>query len=231
MVNMDGVDMLVVNNIGFHYKQKRNKSPFLLNDINFNLEKGCILGLLGLKGAGKTTLMDLIRGKYTPKVGSILYEGVEIDKDSWEVLQKIAYVSDEVDFLKFRTLRENAELFGGLYEGFSFSSWNDFMFDFGFCADKLEYCYGSLRSDEKIIFQLAFALSYFPTILLLDVVSINIDQYLGTSWMSLIKQKVDSGEISVIIAMESIREVDDILDCILELDRGNQKMFVDKNIN
>ena len=223
--------MLEVNNISFCYQQKRNKESFLLKNINFNLEKGRILGLLGLNGAGKSTLMNLIRGKYTPTAGSIVYEGVEIGKESEIMLQKIAYVSDEVDFLKFRTLRENVELFGGLYESFSFSRWNDFMFDFGFCADKLEYCYNSLRSDEKIIFQLAFALSCSPTLLLLDGGSINFEQYSDSCWMKLIKQKVAKEELSVIIAIESIRELENNFDYVLELDIGSQKLFVDKIVN
>jgi len=49
-----------------------------LSDINIQLEKGGILGLIGPNGSGKTTLLNVISGIYTPEAGSIYLNNEEI---------------------------------------------------------------------------------------------------------------------------------------------------------
>ncbi|MDY7036782.1 MAG: ATP-binding cassette domain-containing protein [Thermodesulfobacteriota bacterium] len=49
-----------------------------LTDINFNVEKGEILGIIGPNGAGKTVLLNCINGIYVPNDGEILFQGKPI---------------------------------------------------------------------------------------------------------------------------------------------------------
>jgi ABC-type sugar transport system ATPase subunit len=46
-----------------------------LNNVDFTLEKGEILGLIGENGAGKSTLMKVLTGVYPPEAGEIYYQG------------------------------------------------------------------------------------------------------------------------------------------------------------
>ena len=46
-----------------------------LNDINFSIQKGEVVGLIGFNGAGKSTLLKLISGVLTPTEGSVTIEG------------------------------------------------------------------------------------------------------------------------------------------------------------
>ena len=107
--------MLEVKNVSFQYKGKKNQEKFGLQNITFQLEKGYVLGLLGLNGAGKSTLMNLLMGVHIPDSGNVVYDGMEVSEDTTKSLQKIALVSDKMEFLRFRTLRENVSLFGLLY--------------------------------------------------------------------------------------------------------------------
>ncbi|NHI90808.1 MAG: ATP-binding cassette domain-containing protein, partial [Candidatus Thorarchaeota archaeon] len=49
-----------------------------VNDINFDIERGEMLGLIGPNGAGKTTLFHLISGFEKPNSGSVFFDGTDI---------------------------------------------------------------------------------------------------------------------------------------------------------
>lgn len=220
--------MLEVKNLCFAYKSKKGTETFGLQDVNFQLEKGYILGLLGLNGAGKSTLMDLLMGICIPDSGSVTYDGEEVSKDSTKALQRIACVSDKIEFLKFRTLRENVSLFGLLYDNFDYEKWDKYMISFGFSPDSFELCYGDLSTGEKRKFQLAFALSYSPELLLLDEPTANLDPHARVEWMELIGKQVADEEISVIMSTHLTGDLDEIADYILVLDKGKQIAYMDR---
>ena len=49
-----------------------------VNDANFEIQRGEMIGLIGPNGAGKTTLFHLISGFEKPNSGSVLFDGVDI---------------------------------------------------------------------------------------------------------------------------------------------------------
>ena len=53
-----------------HSQMKENKLTSL-SDVSFDIEKGEIVGLIGLNGSGKTTLLRIISGIYEPDEGSV----------------------------------------------------------------------------------------------------------------------------------------------------------------
>ncbi|MBV5265372.1 ABC transporter ATP-binding protein [Pinisolibacter aquiterrae] len=65
--------MLVVENL-----TKTFGGVTAVSDVSFTVEKGTTHAVIGPNGAGKTTLFNLITGVYTPTLGSIRLEGVEI---------------------------------------------------------------------------------------------------------------------------------------------------------
>src|SRR4029077_5469077 len=59
-----------------------------VDDVDFTLRQGEILGLIGPNGAGKTTIFDLISGFLAPDAGRIIFHGVDVsswspDRRSW----------------------------------------------------------------------------------------------------------------------------------------------------
>lgn len=220
--------MLEVKNLSFEYKSKKGEKAFGLKDVSFRLEKGYILGLLGLNGAGKSTLMDLIMGVHVPDSGNVMYDGMEVAEDTTKSLQKIALVSDKMQFLNFRTLRENVSLFGLLYDNFDYEKWDKYMISFGFSPESLGLCYDDLSTGEKRKFQLAFALSYSPELLLLDEPTANLDPHARVEWMELIGKQVAEEEISVIMATHLTGDLDEMADYILVLDKGKQIAYMDR---
>ncbi|WP_251859764.1 metal ABC transporter ATP-binding protein [Clostridium sp. Marseille-Q2269] len=60
--------MIEINNLCFSYTKKK---PYILQDINLNIERGQYVSILGSNGSGKSTLLKLILGFLTPTSGSI----------------------------------------------------------------------------------------------------------------------------------------------------------------
>ena len=89
--------------LSFHY----NNGQDVLKDIDFSINKGQYIGLMGKTGSGKSTILDLFLGLLTPTEGRILVDGREIDKNNrreWQ--QAIAHVPQEV-YLTDATIAEN----------------------------------------------------------------------------------------------------------------------------
>lgn len=223
--------MLEVKNLQYQYKENEKKSddlPFKLYGVNFTLEKGYIMGLLGLNGAGKSTLMNLLMGIFTPEAGSVTFHGKEVSERRNEVLQKIACVSDKMEFLRYRTLSENVDLFGVLYDDFDRHKWENYMELFGFDEEDWNHLYDDLSTGEKRKFQLAFVLSYEPELLLLDEPTANLDPHARVEWMELVQKQVAEKEISVIVSTHLTSDLDGIADYILVLHQGKQIAFMDR---
>ena len=88
---------LELKDVNFEYE----KDKPILKNINLTINKGEFLGIAGLSGAGKTTLVDIIAGLLTPKSGKIL-----IDGKPQENSLRIGYIPQEVSLIN-ASIKEN----------------------------------------------------------------------------------------------------------------------------
>ena len=96
---------IIVKNITKYYD-----NHLVINNINFNVKKGEILGLLGLNGAGKSTIMKMICSYVKPNSGEIFICDQNIAKNTNDTKKKIGYLSEDnplyedmyvIEFLSF----------------------------------------------------------------------------------------------------------------------------------
>ncbi len=98
---------MLCSNLGYRYL---DSSVASLQEINFEIEMGEILAIVGQSGAGKTTLLDLIGGLNSPSSGGIYFSTKRESGARSDVRPKIGYVS------------QNSILFGAdIYEAVSFN--------------------------------------------------------------------------------------------------------------
>lgn len=93
---------------------KKFKGRLILNNINLDIYKGEIFGLLGKNGAGKTTLIQTLLGLVEPDSGSITYFGKSID---WKKIhQRINFVATYTRLPENLTIMENLITYAKLYD-------------------------------------------------------------------------------------------------------------------
>lgn len=99
--------------VSFRYPNTSETHKNALQDISLRISKGSMIGLIGPLGAGKSTIVSLLTGLYTPSSGKILVDGQELNdslRTSW--MRGIGYVPQSPFLLN-----------GSLAENIAFSQW------------------------------------------------------------------------------------------------------------
>jgi ATP-binding cassette subfamily B multidrug efflux pump len=90
--------------VWFKYPDSEN---YVLKGVNFKVEQGQTVGIVGYTGSGKTTLVNLIPRLFDPDKGEVLIDGVNVKKIPLKVLRgSIGYVQQDV-FLFSDTVKNN----------------------------------------------------------------------------------------------------------------------------
>ncbi|MGE7983494.1 ABC transporter ATP-binding protein [Solibacillus sp. NPDC093137] len=100
--------MIEVKNVSKKYKRKQ-----VLKDMSFTAEKGQITCLIGINGAGKTTIMKSIMALTPIDRGEILIDGKKISKDAYE---RITYIPDRLTMSPNYTIAQSFEFMADFYK-------------------------------------------------------------------------------------------------------------------
>ena len=66
----------------------------IIQDLNFTIKEGEIVGLLGLNGVGKSTTLNIITGYILPSQGEVLFEGTSMEQNNLEIQKNIGYLPE-----------------------------------------------------------------------------------------------------------------------------------------
>src|SRR5205085_686317 len=83
--------------------------------ITFDVRVGEVFGFLGANGAGKTTALRMLIGLLAPTSGSASVAGHDVFTDSEAIKHDIGYMSQRFSLYEDLTVRENIQLYGGIY--------------------------------------------------------------------------------------------------------------------
>lgn len=103
---MNKETIIDVKGVSKSFKKAEHQELLVLDDINFQLQKGEIVALLGKSGSGKSTLLRIIAGLIHPSSGQVLYRGKVVRG----AVQGIAMVFQNFALLPWLTVLQNVEL-------------------------------------------------------------------------------------------------------------------------
>lgn len=201
--------MIKANNLCFAYGSK-----IVLKNINLELEKGRIYGLLGENGVGKTTLLSLLSGLKKPSAGSIEADGEAPYDRTPSFLTSVYYLTDEVDAMRIKPLAF-ARAYGKFWEDFSIGRFCKVMEEMEAPMDQ--------RMDKMSCGQLkkchiAFALATGARYLFMDEPTNGLDIPSKAQFRSAVT-KHTSEDSTIIISTHQVRDLENIIDPIIILDR------------
>ena len=216
--------------------EKTFKDFTAVKNINFYIEEGQTLGVLGPNGCGKTTTIGMLLGLIKPSSGKILINEQNFENlDREKILSRFNFASPYVELPKKLTVRENLEIYGRLYgvndltkrihEISSDLNLNSF----------LNKKTGELSSGQKNRVSLAKSLINNPEILFLDEPTASLDPDIGDFVRKYIEEYKSKNKISVLLASHNMKEVEMLCDQVIMMkegkivDRGTCQSLIDKH--
>jgi len=185
----------------------------ILNDVNFKIEEGKIIGLLGKNGAGKSTLIKLINNLLTIDSGSILFKGKEIGVYS---KSQISYLPERTYLDKSMKVSDTINYFSLFYKDFNKEKALDLLkkldLDINTKISKM-----SKGMQEKL--QLILVMSREASLYILDEPLGGVDPATRDYILDTILSNFKDGA-SVLISTHLISDVEKILDDVIFIDKG-----------
>ena len=194
---------------------------FKLKNINMEIQKGVVVGLIGKNGAGKTTLIKTLTDVYLPEKGTISYDGRNMYENAVEIKQSLGIVYDDMYYPSGFKAKKVVKMIAPLYPDFDMDRWHKLMKKFGLDEKKrpIEYSKGM-----QMKFMLAMVLARNPKILILDEPAAGIDPKGRKEILETVKRMHDETGITVIMVSHSMEDVANYADRIFVMDRGRLVM-------
>lgn len=182
-----------------------------VHNLNLQVNRGEFFGFLGPNGAGKTTTIKMISGLLSPTEGSVLIDGLDIQKNPVEAKRIIGYIPDQPYLYDRLTGREFLYFSGGLY-GIAAKELKTIIDDvtgmlkIGEWIDRRteEYSQGM-----KQRVSIASALLHNPKFLLVDEPMVGLDPQSAKIVKEILTQKAQEGT-AIIMSTHSLNVAEEI---------------------
>lgn len=200
-------------------KEERVKEVWALKNVNFKVEKGQTVGIIGCNGAGKTTLLKTIAQIFMPDSGKVNLNS-----------KKVSLLTLGAGFQPELSGVENIYL-NGLILGFKKNEIDERINDIIEFSDLGDFIYHPLKSySSGMRTRLAFSISCHvnPDILLIDEVLGVGDEAFKEKSSEKIKKLIDDNR-TVLIVSHSLISMRKMCDKVLWLDKGEVKRFGEPN--
>ena len=204
-----------INNLS---KQYRN--TLAVKNINFKINKGTIIGLLGPNGCGKSTTIGMMLGLIKPTSGSVVINGQNIENNRTSLLEKMNFISPYVELPKKLTVEENLKVYGRLY---GVKNLKDKIYNLMKKLNLTQFITrktGELSSGQKNRVSLAKALINDPEILLLDEPTASLDPDVGDYIRTFIEDFASKKNVTILLASHNMSEVERLCHEVMMMKNG-----------
>ena len=216
--------------------EKKFKDFTAVNNINFCINEGQTLGVLGPNGCGKTTTIGMLLGLIKPSKGEILINEEKFEKLNREsILSKFNFASPYVELPKKLTVQENLEIYGRLYSVENLTKRIQEITEDLNLGSFIKKKTGELSSGQKNRVSLAKSLINKPKILFLDEPTASLDPDIGDFVRKYIEEYKSKNKISILLASHNMKEVERLCDQVIMMkegkivDRGTCQSLIEKH--
>jgi ABC-2 type transport system ATP-binding protein len=190
-----------------------------VDDVSLRIKRGEIFGLLGPNGAGKTSTLSAIEGLLKPAEGTVLVDGVDIQRDPLAAKARLGVQLQASSFQPELTIEEIGLLYAGLY-GLRISKQGiaDRIRGIGL-GDELGKRFKSLSGGQQQRLSLLIAVIHQPVLLLLDEPTSGLDpQSRRQLWDRM--ESLRTGGGSILLTTHSMEEAQAVCDRVAIIDHG-----------
>lgn len=218
--------------VSFTYPQNSSIHHATIEKINFSLEKGEILGIIGHTGSGKSTLLQTLNGLIKPDSGTVFLNEKDLWENEKEIYQKRFKVGLVFQYPEYQLFEETVYkdiAYGPNNMGLDESECKRRVLEYskllGIEKEILEKSPFDLSGGEKRRVALAGILSMEPEVLVLDEPTAGLDPVGRELLFGAIKAYQEKTNAGIIIVSHSMEDLSRLCNRLLVLNQGKVKMF------
>ena len=211
---------MIKNIIEIKELKKVFNKTIAVDNLNFEIQKGKIIGLLGPNGCGKSTTIGMMLGLIKPTSGSVIINNKNIENNRTSLLEKMNFISPYVELPKKLTVEENLKVYARLYGVKNLKEKIDNLIEKLNLSEFKSRKTGELSSGQKNRVSLAKALINDPEILLLDEPTASLDPDVGDYIRSFIENFVSNKGSTILLASHNMNEVERLCHEVMMMKNG-----------
>ncbi|RKD25408.1 energy-coupling factor transport system ATP-binding protein [Caminicella sporogenes DSM 14501] len=219
---------IIVENLTHIYNPKSPFETIALSNVNFTIERGEFVGLIGHTGSGKSTLIQHLNGLLKPTSGKILINGLDItskDVKLNEIRKKVGLVFQYPEYQLFEETVFKDIAFGPINLGLSEKEINNRVreaitlvgLDYENIKDRSPF---ELSGGQRRRVAIAGVIAMKPEVLILDEPTAGLDPRGREEILKQIKELHDKYDITVILVSHSMEDIARLADKIIVMDKG-----------
>lgn len=199
-------------------------NDFKLDNINLNIPKGLIIGLIGENGAGKTTLIKAILNIISIDKGSIKIFDKDYKKEDYLIKEDIGVVLDNMFFPEILNAKDICCIMKDIYKNWDSNLYYNYLSKFDVpTSKKIKDLSKGMRKKLEIV----TALSHKPKLLILDEPTSGLDPVVRDEVLDLFLDFIQEEDNTILLSTHITSDLEHIADRIVFIDKG--KLIMDES--
>ena len=204
----------------------KRRGDFALQGLDLTLPAGCIMGLIGENGAGKSTTIRLVLNGLQRDGGTIAVYGK--DNRALTALERedIGVVLDEVGLPEYMNAQQIGRMMAGIFTHWQPEVYRDYLRRLALPEDKP---FKDFSRGMRMRLGLAAALSHQPKLLLLDEATSGLDPVVRDDILTILSDFTRDEEHAVLISSHIVSDLEKICDYVAFLHKGRLLLCEEKD--
>lgn len=184
---------------------------FSLKNINLTIPKGCVMGLVGENGAGKTTIMKIILNEISKKTGSIKIMGLDHIQQEKEIKEQIGVVWDDSFLSEYLTPIAVGKIMKNFYKKWDQKLYEQYLQTFQLPKNKI---IKEFSSGMKMKLKIITAMSHHPQLLLLDEPTSGLDPVVRYEILDIFREFITDEQKAILMSTHITSDLEHLADYI-----------------
>ena len=200
---------------------------FQLGSFDLTLPSGCIMGLVGENGAGKSTTIKLIMNAIGRDAGEISVLGVDNRSAEFrDVKEDIGVVLDEAYFPEVMSARNVGKVMALTYKNWDVAAFEGYLKKFSLAPDKI---FKDYSRGMRMKLAIAAALSHGAKLLILDEATSGLDPMARDELLDIFNDFTRDENCSILLSSHIVSDLEKICDYIAFLHKGRLVLCEEKD--
>ena len=209
------------------FNQVVKKYDGFMLDCTMTVEEGCVTGLIGRNGAGKSTAFKAALGLIRLDDGTVTLDGRDVASLDAKEKEKIGVVLSDSGFSSYLAVKDVVCIMKGMYKNFRKEEFLERCKRFGLPLDKQIKDFSTgMKAKLKVL----TAMSYGAKLLILDEPTAGLDVVARDEILDMLRNYMESGENSILISSHISSDLEGLCDDVYMIDNGKIVLHEETNV-